>query len=163
MEIKLVTDQMFDDIDTLVRDAFTKSSHGYEGEAELTVALRQSETPTIELAAVDGDVVLGHALLSEATIGKTKGLVLAPLSVHTAHQNEGIGSTLMDALDEIAVDNDYAFISILGDAYYTQFGYVPAADMKVVPPMDIPSEYFHLKAFGPVDAGTLVYAPEFGI
>lgn len=163
MEIKVVTDKMFAEIDNLVREAFTSSVHGYEGEAELTEALRNSATPSIELVAVDEDIIKGHALLSEATIGNTKGLVLAPLSVGTDYQNQGIGSALMDALDEIAIDNEYSFISILGDNYYTQFGYTPASEMNVVAPMDVPSEYFHLKTFGVVDTGTLVYAPEFGI
>lgn len=163
MEIKIAQANMFDQIDTLLREAFTASSHGYSGEAELTKALREGETPTIELVAVDGDQVMGQALLSEATVGNTKGLVLAPIAVSVDHQKQGVGSALMDELDEIATDNGYSFISILGDAYYTQFGYSPAAVIDVVAPMDVPSEYFHIKPFGPVDAGTLVYAPEFGI
>lgn len=163
MEIKLAQPEMFEQIDRLLRDAFTDSDHGYSGEAELTQALRESDTPTIELIAWDENIVKGHALLSEAMVGNTKGLVLAPIAVRVANQKEGIGSALMDELDEIAADNDYAFISILGDAYYTQFGYSPAAVIDVLPPMDVPSEYFHIKPFGPVDTGTLVYAPEFGI
>lgn len=163
MEIKMVQASMFEQIDALVRDAFTNSAHGYSNEAELTTALREGETTTIELVAVDGDDVLGHALLSEATVGKTKGLVLAPIAVSIDKQGQGVGSALMDELDEIATDNGYAFISILGDDYYTQFGYSEAAIINVLPPMDVPSEYFHIKPFGPVDEGILVYAPEFGI
>lgn len=163
MEIKIAQASMFEQIDKLLREAFTNSSHGYSGEAELTKALRESDTPTIELVAVEDDQVLGHALLSEATVGKTKGLVLAPIAVSVDNQKQGVGSALMDDLDEIATDNGYAFISILGDAYYTQFGYSPAEVIDVKAPIDVPGEYFHIKPFGPVDSGTLVYAPEFGI
>jgi len=163
MGIKIAQPEMFEQIDQLLRDAFTQSDHGYGGEAELTKALRESDTPTIELAAVEGNEVIGVALLSEAKVGDIKGLVLAPLAVKPANQKEGVGSALMDQLDELAIDNGYAFISILGDAYYTQFGYETAEVYGVKAPMDVPSEYFHLKTFGTVDTGTLAYAPEFGI
>ncbi len=157
---------MANEVDTLIKNAFTNSEHGYGNEAELVTDLRNSETITFELVAFDQDKIVGHALASEATINTVKGLVLAPLSVLTTKQKQGIGTMLMEAVENIAKDNDYKFISILGDpAYYNRFGYKPSKLYNVLAPMNVPDEVFMLKVFykNINYTGTLKYAPEFGI
>lgn len=72
----------------------------------------------------------------------------------------------MKAIESIATDNDYAFISILGyPAFYTKFGYKPAKNFNVTAPMDISDDVFMIKTFkSNIDlTGTLQHAPEFGI
>lgn len=158
---------MADQVTTLITSAFTNTDHGYDGEAELTTALREGQAKTFEIVALyEENQVTGHALLSEATVGNVTGLVLAPLSVQVEHQHQGIGSGLMKAIEEVATQNDYSFISILGyPDYYQKFGYVPANEFNVKAPMEVPNEFFLMKILqDQVELnGTLKYAHQFGI
>jgi predicted N-acetyltransferase YhbS len=168
MYITNVTESMTEQITHLVFEAFQTSEHGYDGEAELTSQLRDSKTPTYEWVMIMNDTIVGHALLSEATVGSEVGLVLAPLSVAPDYQKQGIGTALIKQIESFAEENDYPFISILGNPdYYGRFDYVPANKYNVLAPFDVSEKYFMLKLINKQKAfnvtGTLSYAQAFGI
>lgn len=166
MHIQAFEDSMAESVDDLVRAAFTASKHGYGGESELVNQLRVGSTKTCEIVALDNGNVIGHAMLSEAKVADTTGMVLAPISVLPSEQGRGVGKALMCSIEELARNEGVIFISVLGDfKYYGRFGYVDAARFGVHPPDGIPEEFFLLKV---LDSklrlnGTLIYAPEFGI
>lgn len=168
MEILKYNETMKNEIDIVIKEAFTHTKHGYDGEVELTHALRESETPTFELVVMEGQQIVGHALLSAAKIDNDEqpGLVLAPLSVRPEYQHQGIGACLMQAIEKIIKDYDYQFISILGyPEYYHRFGYISASEFGVHAPISVPDSAFMLKLFNSAKVfhGELKYAPEFGI
>ncbi|GIQ95777.1 GNAT family N-acetyltransferase [Lactiplantibacillus plantarum] len=164
MKTTIFKTEMTNSVDSLIRNAFKKSEHGYNGEAELTSTLRNSSTRTFERVVITDNKVVGHALLSEAKINQISGLVLAPISVLPEYQGKGVGSQLMLEIENIAQDNSYKFISILGDPhYYSRFGYKPASTYGVIAPMEVPEEVFMIKIFDQNNdySGLLKYAPEF--
>lgn len=166
MKIKQYDSKMEKEVRKLIISAFTASEHGYNDEAQLTDDLRNGREKTFEIVAIDDGELAGHALLSEASIENTKGLVLAPISVLPNHQRSGVGTKLMQNIDDIALENKYEFISILGDPkYYERFGYFEADKVGVKSPMKVESKYFMIKLFNDVIQlnGTLKYADAFGI
>lgn len=98
-------------------------SFGTPGEAELVCALREAGDLTVSLVADVGGLIVGHIALSPLKADRP-GLALAPLAVHPALQNRGIGAALVKtALKDLA---DHSIL-ILGDpAYYGRFGFKPA-------------------------------------
>lgn len=166
MRTTIFKTEMTNSVDSLIRNAFKKSEHGYNGEAELTLTLRNSSTKTFESVVITDNKIVGHALLSEAKINQIKGLVLAPISVLPEYQGKGIGSQLMMKIESIAQNNNYKFISILGNPhYYSRFGYKPASTYGIIAPMEVPKDVFMVKIFQQNDdyAGLLQYAPAFGL
>lgn len=169
MEILTYNDTMHEAVSHLIRTAFTATDHGYDGEVELTDALRISSTVTFELVAFNERKPVGYAMLSVATINSDsdqQGLVLAPLSVAPEFQNQGVGSHLMQAVENLALQREYQFISILGSPdFYHRFGYTAASRFGIQAPMEIPDEFFMLKpmTLNHKFNGMLNYAPEFGI
>ena len=55
--------------------------------------------PELCLVAVQNDEVVGHVMLSEATVGDHTALGLGPIAVDPAHQRHGIGARA-DARDD---------------------------------------------------------------
>lgn len=172
MEIRAIHTTDYPQVDALIREAFTHSEHGYGHEAELVQAIRKIDGyhPDLELVALENGSLVGHALLSEATIvGQEQslvGLVLAPIDVAVAAQKKGVGKSLLTELEHRASALDYPFISILGSpAYYGPFGYVPASRYSIKAPFDAPDDAFMIKPLTPhaLDniAGTLQYSTAF--
>lgn len=172
MEIKTIQQNDYSSIDSLLREAFTHSEHSYGNEAELVQAIRQTDAylPDLELVALKEETIVGHALGSEVTILTDQqpitGLVLAPLAVSVSQQRKGIGTALLNELEQRATKHNYPFISILGSPdYYGAFGYVPASQFAVQAPFDVPDEAFMIKPLYPhaLDnaAGTLTYSSAF--
>lgn len=156
----------------LITMAFATAAHSDGHEAELVAALRQSAHyhPEFDVVAVVEGQAVGHALLSEARVcvDGTPVLVLAPLAVLPAYQNQGIGGALIRELELRAADAKFLAISILGDPdYYGRFGYRPADEFEVTAPMAVESKYFMLKVLGDgrLDGvgGELRYDSAFGI
>lgn len=154
-------------VGTLLHAAFSGTKHGYDGEAELVDALRKSTEQKIELVALDAyHAVVGEAFLTQSQVDDKVGYVLAPLAVMPTLQRQGIGGRLIEQAEAWTTQNDGAYISILGDPnYYGRFGYKRASQLGVLPPAEIPDEYFLMKKMnGDLQLeGTLKYAPEFGI
>ncbi|MCM0582246.1 N-acetyltransferase [Weissella diestrammenae] len=165
MGITTYKKQMATEVQTTIQMAFAQSKYGYQGENELVFDLRQDQKNKIfELVWQQAAKVVGHVMLSEASVGQTTGLVLAPLSVLPEYQHQGIGGELLRAAEQLAADKKFAFISILGEpAYYQVFGYQTASQFNITAPMPVPDDYFMVKPL--VDLaqtnGKLVYAPAF--
>lgn len=173
MEIREIKQTDYQETADLIIEAFSKSDHGYQDEAILVDKIRDESGYRSELeliALLDGKVV-GHGLLSEACVlnedngMKVNGLVLAPLSISPNYQKQGIGGELMKALEKRVSSRDQ-FISILGDPkYYQRFDYMPASKFGVVPPFEVPDEYFMIKEMKKDSLlgsqGTLIYGKAF--
>lgn len=172
MNIRSATQRDEKNIMSLVTDAFKGTEYGYQGEAELVQKIRQEQTYNNELELIcelDKEIV-GHGLLSECWVKNEKesftGLALAPLSVHTNYQKQGIGSQLISELERRAVLFNYHFIVILGSPdYYSKFGYRATCHYKISSPFDVPEDFFMIKELeqGALDkvTGTVYYSKAF--
>ncbi|BET63924.1 GNAT family N-acetyltransferase [Yersinia pseudotuberculosis] len=113
-------------IDALVRRAFQQGD-----EAELVRQLREDGLLTLGIVATDDEgVVIGYAAFSPVEVGgeDRQWVALAPLAVEEGLRRQGLGEKLvyegLDALNEFG----YAAVVVLGaPAYYSRFGFVPAA------------------------------------
>jgi putative acetyltransferase len=154
----------YDAIRALHHSAFAPS----DLEAQIVDALRadHDHVPELCLVAVQNDEVVGHVMLSEATIGDHKALGLGPIAVDPAHQRDGIGGALMREVIERAQTTDYTLIALLGHpGYYPRFGFAPGAEtLGVTTTYDAPPEAWMalpLPAYGAQVKGTFRYARAF--
>ena len=106
------------------------AAFGRPDEAELVRQLRDDGDAVLELAAFEGDTVLGHILFSALTVDPAtlRVAALAPVSVVPTHQNQGIGSALIrEGLARCAAQG-FDACAVLGDPdYYKRFGFGPDA------------------------------------
>jgi len=139
-----------------------------DAEARLVDSLRAAGRLLVSLVVeVDGAVV-GHVAFSPVTIGSADargGVGLGPVAVHPDFQRCGIGKRLVrDGLAACRADG-YAFCVVLGEpAYYTRFGFAPAARWKLTNEYGAGPEFMacELREGGvPVAGGLVRYAPEF--
>lgn len=118
MSITTATPSDFPAIHALVCAAFDR-----EDEAALVSQLRADGAVAIEHIYCDDGSIMGHCLWS-AMRAPEGALGLAPVSVSRAHQNKGIGRSLIQAGMEEARAHGYAGAFVLGDpAYYQRFGF----------------------------------------
>ncbi|WP_461226295.1 GNAT family N-acetyltransferase [Lacticaseibacillus suihuaensis] len=171
MKIQPVTKDYLAPSVALVTAAFATAAHSDGNEGPLVAKLRQSATYHPEydaIALADDGTLIGHAMLSEASVGATKLFVLAPLAVAPAHQHQGVGSALIAYLEAVAGEDLRRAISILGDpAYYGRFGYGPAARFGITAPFPVADENFMIRELIPGGlrgvTGRLQYDPAFGL
>jgi putative acetyltransferase len=137
-------------------------------EAQIVDTLRadRDHVPELCLVAIENDEIVGHVMLSEATVGDHKALGLGPIAVDPAHQRHGIGAALMREAIERAQATDYTLIALLGHpGYYPRFGFAPAAKtLGVTTTYDAPPEAWmalELPAYTPQVKGTFHYAGAF--
>ncbi len=119
--------------------------------------------PMLSLVATIDNSVVGHILFTNAVIRQSSGSVaaaiLAPLAVHPEVQNQGIGGQLIQEgivrLKAARVD----LVFVLGyPAYYTRYGFMPAAVLGYQAPYPIPKEHsdaWMVQALRPETAGTV--------
>ena len=135
----------YNEVYSLVKEAFRNAEHTDGKEQDLVVALRESEAFISELSLVaelDG-VIVGHIMFTKAKVGKSTVLALAPLSVLPEQQRQGVGSALVKEGHRIAVALGYEYVVVLGsDTYYPKLGYVVAEQYGMTPPFEVPKEYF---------------------
>ena len=146
-------------------------------EAALVERIRASEhyLADMELVAVIGDDVVGHVMISGASIvddaGTTSPIVmLSPLAVAPTRQRQGIGGALVRAVRAIAERRSDPMIVLEGSpTYYSQFGFEPSAKLGITLPLPdwAPPEaaqVLRLSAYDPTDShlrGTVRYPPAF--
>jgi putative acetyltransferase len=141
--------------------------------ADLVEALRRSSAwrPALALVAdVDGDVV-GHVMASRGWLDAPDRLidvlVLSPLSVRPDRQRAGVGSSLVNALLELAADREHEPLMFLeGDPrYYSRLGFVAAGPLGFRrPSLRIPEPAFQVRKLHAAAeglTGTLVYPDVF--
>ena len=102
------------------------AAFGRSDEAELVRRLREDGDVVLELAAFEGDLVLGHILFAALTVepATIRVAALAPVSVLPARQKQGIGSALIR--EGLARCGALRFdaCAVLGDPdYYARFGF----------------------------------------
>jgi putative acetyltransferase len=147
--------------------AVHEAAFGQPDEARLVSELA-AETE-VSLVATDGDEVVGHVLLSRATLSdRVPILALAPLGVLPAHQGRGHGRALVRAAVERARATDYPLVVVVGHpAYYAKLGFEPARRLGVRCPIpDVPVEAWRalrLPAWSEDARGTVRYPPAFGV
>jgi len=117
----------------------TVSAFDTDAEARLVTYLRDDGDLTISLVAeVEGRIV-GHIALSPMT-APVKTLGLGPVSVRPKHQNGGIGSALIRKSIDLAKQDGYQAIFLLGHAhYYPRFGFSPALAEGFISPYASPN------------------------
>ena len=144
---------------------------GQPAEAKLVDVLRQNGKALLSLVAVEGDQIAGHILFSPVKIepeGEPLSAAgLAPLAVLPELQNQGIGSSLVEAgIDEFRRAG-YDCVIVLGHAhYYPRFGFVPASTFNLKSEYDVPDDIFMVlelrKGSLSGRTGMFKYQPEFG-
>jgi putative acetyltransferase len=143
-------------------------------EADLVDSLRKNPNyiPELSLVAEDNGEIIGHILFTPLNIINSevdnKLLALAPMAILPKYQKKGIGSALIKAGFEKAQELGYTAVVVLGHPdYYPRFGFIPAEQFDIHPPLEEWKEAFFAKELekGSLKnvSGTVSYLPEFGI
>lgn len=109
-----------DDVEKLLDDAF-----GAERHKRTAYLLRQGMTMVehLSFAVVEGDGLCGTIQCWPISVGNTPLLLVGPVAVSTAKQNQGFGQKMMRAM-LAAVEPDDAPMVMIGDPeYYGRFGF----------------------------------------
>ena len=130
------------DVDAV--EAVIAAAFGSPVEAQLVRNIRATNEHRRELSfvAVDGDVVIGYVMISDAFLDagaaeRHSVLVLSPIGVLPSHQRQGIGRALIDAVRQAADALGEWGVVLQGDpGYYGQFGFEPSANHGIT--MDLP-------------------------
>jgi putative acetyltransferase len=159
-----------DDVDairTVTTRAFDGMPYSSGSEAPLVDALRSDRgwIRALSLVAeVDGTVV-GHVVCTRATISGRPALGLGPLSVDPTWQRRGVGSALMHAVLGAADALGEPVVVLLGNpAYYHRFGFKPASEYGIDPPVPQWASSFQARALTTYRAdlrGSFAYAAPF--
>jgi putative acetyltransferase len=136
-------------------------------EARLVDALRadQAWLPRLAFVAVDGDTVVGHVVCTRAHVAGRAALGLGPLGVLAGAQRRGVGTALMHTVLGAADALDEPVVVLLGHtAYYPRFGFRPATELGITPPVLQWGAHFMalpLTAYDPTLRGEFAYAAPF--
>lgn len=156
MLIRTIRQEGYSAVADLLRTTFSKTANGYRNEAELVgnIRLDPSYHKKLEVVADDDNQIIGHGLLSEIKVinaaNSFTGLCLAPLAVQPNFQKSGIGTAIINELENRAINQGYKFISVLGwPEYYPRFGYHKASDYGIKPPFPVPNETYMVKQLVP--------------
>lgn len=105
-----------------------------------------SARPLWSLVADVGGVPVGHVLFSRVRFDPpdvvAAAAILAPLAVHPDAQGRGVGGRLVGEGFQRLARAGVGWVFVLGDpAYYSRFGFVPAAGRGFRAPHPIPLRY----------------------
>ena len=119
-----------DGIAAVTRAAFEKEYGSGEGEIAVIAGLRSDGDVIVELAALEGGAVVGHAMFSRATAvpATLRVAAIGPVCARIDRQKSGIGSALIR--DGLARCKALGFdaVVLLGDPdYYKKFGFTREA------------------------------------
>jgi predicted N-acetyltransferase YhbS len=110
-----------DDVDELLDQAFGADRHGR------TAYLLRRNMPVIDhlsFAVLDDEVLVGSIQCWPVAVGNAPLILVGPVAVSPARQNQGIGRLLMHtSLDAVAAD-DPPMVMIGDPEYYSRFGFV---------------------------------------
>lgn len=122
---------------------------GQENEGKMIDALRKTSDYNylLSLIAESENKIMGHILFYPIKIKNKREeftvLSLAPMAVHPEYQNKGIGRKLVERGIDIARENGYSAVIVVGHPkYYPRFGFTPASNWGIQLPFDVPDETF---------------------
>ncbi|OLF17499.1 GNAT family N-acetyltransferase [Actinophytocola xanthii] len=153
--------------DTTVVTEVHRAAFDGETEASLVTALRADAgwLPALSMVAVLDGAVVGHVVCTRATVGGMPALGLGPLGVLPHHQRRRVGTALMHAVLGAADALDEPVVVLLGHTdYYPRFGFRPAAEFGITPPVAEWASHFQaraLTAYRPEVRGHFTYAAPF--
>ncbi len=99
------------------------------------------------MVAVVDDTVVGHLVATRAHIGSSPAIGIGPVSVVPEMHGRGVGSALMHFALGAADAMGETVAGLLGDpAFYTRFGFAPAAAMDITGPDPSWGDYFQARA-----------------
>ncbi|MBU0607425.1 MAG: N-acetyltransferase [Armatimonadetes bacterium] len=147
MDIRTERPEEFPLIYELVQAAF-ETAHVASGDEQNYVdRLRASDAylPELSLVAEDEGELIGHIMLSRTHLvtdaGNFPTLLVAPVSVAPARQNQGVGTRLMQEAMRLAREAGHTSAILVGDpAYYHRFGFRTAAEFGIRSTQGIPDE-----------------------
>jgi predicted N-acetyltransferase YhbS len=159
-----------DQVYRIHQDAFQR-----DDEAQLVEKLRNNTqfNPNLSFVAVTDKKIVGHILFTPIQISSKSisSLALAPISILSEYQRQGIGSQLIEyALNQLK-SQGFSSVIVLGhEHFYTKFGFLPAKKYNIRAPMPLENENCFMalelkpQAF-PIDdkEGIVQYLPEFGL
>ena len=166
----LVRRECPDDVDairTVTTRAFDGMAYSSGSEPQLVEALRSDRgwIPALSLVAEVDGVVVGHVACTRATIFGQPALGLGPLSVDPPWQRRGVGSALMHAVLGAADALGEPIVVLLGNpAYYHRFGFRPASEYGIDPPVRQWASNFQARTLSTYQAdlrGSFEYAAPF--
>ena len=137
-------------------------------EIALVDALRSGSEwiPQLSLVAeADGGEVVGYVVCTRGWVDGHPALGLGPLAVLPDVQGRGVGAALMHAVLGAADALEEPLVALVGHTeYYPRFGFRPAAEMGVDPPVEDWAPHFQVRtlgAYAPGLRGVFRYAPAF--
>jgi putative acetyltransferase len=155
---------------TVVGEAFKDQAPPGKAPVEvgLVDALRASSEwmPQLSLVAESDDhTVVGYVICTRGWVDDRQALGLGPIAVSPATQRRGAGSALMHAVLGAADALDEPLVALLGHTdYYPRFGFRPAEQFGVTPPVADWAPHFQVRAltaYRPDIRGTFRYARPF--
>jgi predicted N-acetyltransferase YhbS len=159
-----------DQVYRIHQDAFQR-----DDEAQLVEKLRNNTqfNPNLSFVAVTDKKIVGHILFTPIQISSKSisSLALAPISILSEYQRQGIGSQLIEyALNQLKLQGFSSVIVLGHEHFYPKFGFLPAKKYNIRAPMPLENENCFMalelkpQAF-PIDdkEGIVQYLPEFGL
>ena len=150
--IKTVHSNDYQQIDSIIKQAFEQSDLDYNVEVEIVHSLRKlaDYDLQLEIGAYYNDTLIGMGLLSSGYIKKEnqilKGMILAPLAVDPSFQKQGAGKQIISQLEKRAAELEIPFIHLVGHPeYYQKLGYSPISNWNLISVLTGPSDAFMLK------------------
>jgi putative acetyltransferase len=167
--------------DTDKNEVFRIHQDGFQrdDEAELVDKLRKNSqfNPNLSFVALIDNKIVGHLLFTPIQINypssskSISSLALAPISILSGYQRQGIGSKLIEhALNELKSQGFPSIIVLGHEHYYPRFGFIPAKKYQIRAPFPLDNENCFMalelkpQAF-PLnnEEGIVQYLPEFGL
>lgn len=143
--------------------AFSGSSYGHNGEADIVEALRAEGALTVSLVAEAEGEIVGHIAFSPVAIMTAEGdwYGLGPISVAPGHQGQDVGAALIQeglrALGALKASGCVVF----GDpGYYGRFGFESDPALRYGP--EISPYLQRLVMNGSAPSGEVRYHASFG-
>lgn len=90
----------------------------------------------MSLTARDAQGILGGAIRYwPVHVGRHDALLLGPVAVHPTRQGEGLGGLLIQRSLELAHEQGWPRVMLVGDApYYSRFGFERLTGVEMPPP-----------------------------
>ena len=149
-------------IENITKAAFANAEHSDHNEHLIISLLRNTKALTISMVAEQDHEILGHVAVSPVTFSDYSNgwYGLGPVAVHPDHQQQGIGTQLINAAIKSLRDMDANGCVVLGDPkYYSKFGFTGQHALDFP---GVPAEYFQSITFkGSHPSGTVAYHPAF--